>query len=59
MDPVLPVAPTLTPDEFVRKWRDMALKERSARQSHFNYLCHMLGWTTPTAPDKAGAFYAV
>lgn len=58
MDPLLPVAPTLTPDEFVRKWRDMALKERSASQSHFNDLCHMLGWPTPTDADKEGAFYA-
>ena len=58
MDQLLPTAPILTPDEFVRKWRDMALKERSASQSHFNDLCHMLGWPTPTDADKEGAFYA-
>jgi len=58
MDPLLPTAPILTPDEFVRKWRDMALKERSASQSHFNDLCHMLGWPTPTDADKEGTFYA-
>ena len=58
MYPLLPIAPTLTADEFVRKWRGMALKERSASQSHFNDLCHMLGWPTPTDADKEGAFYA-
>lgn len=58
MDSLLPVTPTLTPDEFVRKWRGMSLKERSASQSHFIDLCHMLGWPTPTDADKEGAFYA-
>lgn len=58
MDPLLPVTPSLTPDAFVRKWRDMALKERSASQSHFIDLCHMLGWPTPTDADKEGSFYA-
>ena len=58
MDPLLPTAPILTPDEFVRKWRDMALKERSASQSHFNDLCYVLGWPTPTDVDKEGTFYA-
>ena len=58
MDSLLPVTPTLTPDEFVRKWRGMSLKERSASQSHFNDLCHMLGWPTPTDADKEGVFYA-
>lgn len=58
MDSLLPVTPTLTPDEFVRKWRGMSLKERSASQSHFNDLCHMLGWPTPTDADKEGMFYA-
>jgi len=35
----------------------MALKERSASQSHFNDLCHMLGVPTPTDADPTGSFY--
>lgn len=58
MDPLLPITPTLTPDEFVRNWRGMALGERQASQSHFIDLCHMLGWPTPTDADKEGTFYA-
>src|SRR3954470_4527466 len=47
----------LTVAQFQHKWAGMALKERSASQSHFNDLCHMLGVPTPTDADLTGSFY--
>lgn len=47
----------MTPQAFVDKWRDMALKERSASQSHFNDLCRLLGKPTPLDVDKTGEWY--
>lgn len=43
--------------QFQHKWRGVTLKERSASQSHFNDLCHMLGVPTPTDADPTGSFY--
>ena len=34
---------TLSPQDFVAKWRHATLKERSASQSHFNDLRALLG----------------
>lgn len=48
---------TMSVAQFQHKWRGMALKERSASQSHFNDLCHMLGVPTPTDADPTGDFY--
>ena len=48
---------TLSPQDFVAKWRHAALKERSASQSHFNDLCALLGQPTPTEADPAGRWY--
>lgn len=48
---------TLSPQEFVAKWRHVTLKERSASQSHFNDLCALLGQPTPTEADPAGKWY--
>ncbi|MCC6177046.1 MAG: hypothetical protein IT305_17190, partial [Chloroflexi bacterium] len=49
------LAPTdpgqMTVARFQQKWRGVSLKERSASQSHFNDLCHMLGVPTPTDAD--------
>ena len=39
--------PTITPQEFVAKWRKATLKERSACQEHFLDLCRLLGQSTP------------
>lgn len=44
----------MTPQEFINKWRDVELKERSASQSHFNDLCRLLGVPDPIASDKTG-----
>ena len=45
----------ITPQEFVHKWRGVALKERSAAQEHFLDLCHLIGHATPAADDPTGA----
>ena len=33
----------MTPGEFISKWSDSTLRERSGSQSHFIDLCHLLG----------------
>jgi hypothetical protein len=49
--------PSLTPHEFVAKWRGVELKERSASQSHFNDLCALLGLVDPIAADPTGEWF--
>ena len=51
------MTPTLSPQQFVAKWRHATLKERSAAQSHFNDLCALLGQPTPAEADPAGRWY--
>ncbi len=46
--------PTLSPQEFVAKWRKATLKERSAAQEHFIDLCHLVGHLTPAEADPTG-----
>lgn len=48
----------MTPQEFLNKWRDVELKERSASQSHFNDLCALLGVLDPIAADPKGEWFA-
>ena len=36
----------MTPQDFIRKWRNAELKERSAAQEHFIDLCRLLGEPT-------------
>ncbi len=50
-------AKTMTPQEFVDKWRRSKLKESAAAQSHFNDLCRMLGHPTPAKADPEGATF--
>jgi hypothetical protein len=47
----------MSPEVFIRKWRDATLKERSAAQEHFIDLCRLLGVPTPAEADPAGAWY--
>jgi hypothetical protein len=47
----------LSVDAFIRKWRAVELKERSAAQEHFIDLCHLLGEPTPAEADPTGASY--
>jgi len=45
----------MTPHDFVAKWSDVTLSERSACQSHFLDLCRLLGQPEPVAADRVGA----
>ncbi len=47
----------MTPHEFLRKWRNVELKERSASQSHFNDLCALLGVKDPVSADPKGEWF--
>lgn len=48
----------MTPEAFIRKWRDVQTKERAAAQEHFIDLCRLLGEPTPNEADPAGDWYA-
>ncbi|MBI5347843.1 MAG: class I SAM-dependent DNA methyltransferase [Chloroflexi bacterium] len=45
---------TITPQDFVAKWRRADVKERSAYQEHFIDLCHLVGSPTPIEDDPKG-----
>lgn len=45
---------SITPVEFIDKWRGVSLTERSASQSHFVDLCWMVGHDTPVDMDPYG-----
>ena len=47
----------MTPQDFVAKWKQANLSERSACQQHFLDLCDVLGQPKPAAADPDGAFY--
>ena len=47
----------MTPQQFVSKWKQAELKERSAAQEHFIDLCHLLGEPTPADADPKGDWY--
>ena len=47
----------MTPQDFLKKWRNNELKERSASQSHFNDLCALLGVVDPIAADPLGEWF--
>ncbi len=59
MPPLYPpsLRSTLTPQEFVAKWRQTTLKERSAAQEHFLDLCHLIGHPTPAEADPTGSIF--
>src|ERR1700683_4154186 len=48
----------MTPTEFIRKWKPVALTERAAAQSHFNDLCTLLGHEDPITADPKGTWFA-
>jgi hypothetical protein len=48
----------MTPQEFTRKWRPVALTERQTAQEHFGDLCRLLGQPTPIEADPEGIDYA-
>jgi hypothetical protein len=49
--------PTVTPQEFIDKWRRVELKERSASQEHFIDLCRLVWHKTPVELDPKGDFF--
>jgi type II restriction/modification system DNA methylase subunit YeeA len=49
--------PTLSPQDFVDKWRHATLKERSACQEHFIDLCRLVGHSTPAEADPKGEWF--
>ena len=49
--------PSITPQEFIDKWRSHELKERSACQEHFIDLCNLVGHKTPAELDSKGDFF--
>lgn len=47
----------MTPHEFLAKWRNNELKERSASQEHFLDLCELLGIEKPASADPKGEWF--
>jgi len=47
----------MTPHEFLTKWRNIELKERTAAHSHFIDLCALLGVEDPITADQKGEWY--
>ncbi|MDC7787575.1 class I SAM-dependent DNA methyltransferase [Rhodoplanes sp. TEM] len=48
----------MTPQQFIRKWKPVALTEKAAAQTHFLDLCAMLGHDDPVTADPAGEWFA-
>ena len=51
-----PMMPTISPREFVARWRDAGFGERQGAQSFFNDLCGLVGHATPAAHGDPEAF---
>ena len=51
------VSTAFAANDFIRKWRAVELKERSAAQEHFLDLCRLVGEPTPAEADPIGDFY--
>ena len=47
----------MTPHEFIRKWKPVALTERQTAQEHFIDLCHLVNHPTPIEDDPSGEHY--
>jgi hypothetical protein len=45
--------PSLSPQQFYDKWRNVELKERSGSQEHFIDLCRLVGHPTPAEAQRA------
>ena len=48
----------MTPFEFIKKWKPVALTERATAQSHFIDLCALLGHDDPIKADPTGESFA-
>lgn len=47
----------MTPAQFIAKWRNVELKERSAAQEHFLDLCELLDIEKPASADPKGEWF--
>lgn len=47
----------MTPQDFIAKWRNVELKERTASHSHFNDLCLLLDIDDPVTADPKGEWF--
>lgn len=50
--------PSVTPQQFVNRWRAAEQKERSTAQSHFLELCALVSHPTPIEADPTGESFA-
>jgi SAM-dependent methyltransferase len=50
--------PTLTPQDFVSKWKRAEARERQSVQEHFLDLCALVGHETPIQSDPSGKRFA-
>ena len=50
--------PAFSPQDFVSKWRQVDLSERSAVQQHFLDLCRLVGQPPPAEADPTGHDFA-
>src|SRR5690554_4669891 len=48
---------SMTPREFIDKWRRVELKERSMAQEHFIDICRLVGHPTPAEADPTGEWF--
>ena len=44
----------MTPQQFIDRWKPVALSERATAQSHFNDLCRVVNHPTPTEAEPRG-----
>lgn len=49
---------SMTPHQFIAKWKDHALTERGSAQEHFLDLCKVFGHPTPAEADPKGEVFA-
>ena len=49
---------SLTPQDFVAKWKRVTSRERQTYQEHFIDLCHLAGHPTPNEMDPTGKQFA-
>ncbi len=47
----------MTPDDFIRKWDGVKLREKQASQEHFLDLCALVGVNSPAQADPEGAWF--
>ncbi len=47
----------MTPDDFIRKWQGVTLREKQAAQEHFLDLCALVGVESPAKADPQGEWF--